>query len=86
MVSYLYNTVTIPLTHYPPHPFHRAYKRNLQNMYIIHPNVGIKMFFEFSRVFLSKKFYDKLSYVEHIVDFQRIVSPLQVPNYTLTLT
>ena len=63
-------------------------------MYIIHPNVGIKMFFEFSRVFLSKKFYDKLSYVEHIVDFQRIVSPLQVsippcnkpyPNPTLIL-
>ena len=55
-------------------------------MYIIHPNVGIKMFFEFSRVFLSKKFYDKLSYVEHIVDFQRIVSPLQVTiNLSLAL-
>ena len=55
---------------------HRCYKRNLDKMYIVHPNVGIKMFFEFSRVFLSKKFYDKLHYVEHIVDFQRIVSPL----------
>jgi len=30
----------------------RLYKRNMEKMYIIHPNVGIKMFFEFSRVFL----------------------------------
>src|SRR6185312_6507252 len=56
----------------------RTYKKNLLKMYIIHPNVGIKMFFEFARVFLSQKFYQKLSLVEHILDFQRIVPPTQL--------
>ena len=64
----------------------RRLKRNLESMYIIHPNVGIKSFFAFSRVFLSKKFFEKLNYVENIYDFQKIISPLclQLPyNYLL---
>ena len=54
----------------------RKFKRNLESMYIIHPNVGIKSFFAFSRVFLSKKFFERLNYVENIYDFQKIISPL----------
>jgi Divergent CRAL/TRIO domain len=64
----------------------RKLKRNLESMYIIHPNVGIKSFFAFSRVFLSKKFYEKLTYVENIFDFQKVISPmcLSLPyNYLL---
>ena len=54
----------------------RKHKKNLESMFIIHPNVGIKSFFAFSRVFLSKKFYEKLTYVENIFDFQKMISPL----------
>lgn len=53
----------------------RTYKKNLQKMYIIHPNYGIKMFFEFARVFLSHKFYSKLCLLESIFEFQKIIPP-----------
>ncbi len=56
----------------------RSYKKNLQKMYVIHPNVGIRMFFEFARVFLSHKFYNKLCLLESILDFQRIIPPTQL--------
>jgi hypothetical protein len=56
----------------------RAYKKNLQKMYIIHPNMGIRMFFEFARVFLSHKFYNKLCLLESIIDFQKIIFPTQL--------
>jgi hypothetical protein len=54
----------------------RKIKRNLESLYIIHPNIGIKRFFAFSRVFLSKRFFEKLVYVVTIFDFQKIISPL----------
>lgn len=55
-----------------------SYKKNLQRMYILHPNTGIKMFFEFARVFLSKKFYSKLVLLDSILDFQRIIPPTRL--------
>lgn len=60
----------------------RPYKKNLLGMHVIHPNVGIRMFFEFSRVFLSHKFYNKLCLYETILDFQRFIPPtqLQLPH------
>jgi hypothetical protein len=54
----------------------RKIKRNLESLYIIHQNIGIKRFFAFSRVFLSKNFFEKLVYVVTIFDFQKIISPL----------
>jgi hypothetical protein len=57
----------------------RAYKKNLQKMYVIHPNYGIKMFFEFARVFLSHKFYSKLVLLDSILDFQKLIPPTQMP-------
>ena len=56
----------------------RAYKKNLQKMYVIHPNTGIRMFFEFARVFLSHKFYSKLVLLEWILDFQKLIPPTQL--------
>lgn len=56
----------------------RSYKKNLLKMYVVHPNVGIKMFFEFARVFLSHKFYAKLCLLDNILDFQRIVPPTKI--------
>lgn len=57
----------------------RSYKKNLQKMYVIHPNYGIKMFFEFARVFLSKKFYQKLVLLDSIYEFQKIIPPTALP-------
>lgn len=57
----------------------RFYKKNLQKMYIIHPNIGIRAFFEFARIFLSHKFYNKLCLLESVLDFQRIIFPTQLP-------
>lgn len=57
----------------------RSYKKNLQKMYIVHPNYGIKMFFEFARVFLSKKFYQKLVLFDSIYEFQKIIPPTALP-------
>jgi len=56
----------------------RAYKKNLQKMFVIHPNMGIKMFFEFARVFLSHKFYSKLVLLDSILDFQKLIPPTQL--------
>ncbi|KAJ1443997.1 Rho GTPase activation protein [Ochromonadaceae sp. CCMP2298] len=56
----------------------RAYKKNLHKMYVIHPNVAIRMFFEFARVFLSHKFYSKLVLLESVLDFQRVIPPTQM--------
>lgn len=56
----------------------RSYKKNIQKMYIIHPNVGIRMFFEFARIFLSQKFYSKLTLCETILDFQKVIPPTLV--------
>lgn len=51
----------------------RKYKKNLSKLYVIHPQLGIKMFFELSRVFVSQKFYQKLLYIDYISDFQAII-------------
>lgn len=56
----------------------RAYKKNLSNMYVIHPNTALKMFFEFARVFLSHKFYSKLVLLDSILDFQKLIPPTQL--------
>ena len=56
----------------------RAYKKNLLKMHVLHPNMGIRMFFEFSRVFLSKKFYNKLCLYETILEFQKAIPPTQL--------
>lgn len=56
----------------------REYKKHLEKMYILNANLGIKMFFEFSRVFLSHKFYAKLLLLDSIVDFQKYFPPTQL--------
>jgi hypothetical protein len=56
----------------------REFKKNLTKMYVIHPNVALKMFFEFARVFLSHKFYSKLVLLDSILEFQRLIPPTQL--------
>lgn len=52
----------------------RPYKKNLQNLVILHPQFGIKMLFEFSKVFVSQKFYRKLILVNSICELQTMIS------------
>ena len=53
----------------------RRYKKNLKQLYIIYPQVGIKLFFEFTRMFISSKFYSKLHYFEDIYHLQQTFPP-----------
>jgi hypothetical protein len=59
----------------------RKYKKNLQKIYVMHPQSSVKVFFELTKMFLSPKFYDKLQFVETVAEFQTIVPPtmLQLP-------
>lgn len=50
-------------------------KKNLMKIYIINPQIGVKMISSIARVFLSADFHSKLFYVQTIADFQRIVPP-----------
>ena len=65
----------------------RKYKKNLVHIYVMHPQVGIRMFFEFARVFLSAKFYNKLQFVDTVSDFQKIIPPtlVRLPNSFLAV-
>jgi hypothetical protein len=60
----------------------RKYKKNLVSMHILHAQIGIKTFFEVSRVFISHKFYNKLQYHNSIIDLQDVLSigDLQLPS------
>lgn len=51
----------------------RRYKKNLKSLFVINPQFGIRLFFEFTRVFISKKFYAKLRFCQDIASFQREV-------------
>lgn len=53
----------------------RRYKKNLDSLVVIHPTFSIKMFFEFTRVLVSSKFYSKLKYVEDVVALQEMYPP-----------
>lgn len=59
----------------------RKYKKNLQRIYVMHPQSSVKMFFEITKMFLSPKFYDKLQFIETVAEFQTIVPStlLQLP-------
>jgi hypothetical protein len=50
----------------------RRYKKNLQVLAVIHPTFSIKMFFEFTRMLVSAKFYSKLRYVEDVHALQQL--------------
>ena len=58
----------------------RAYKKNLQKLYVLHPTQLIRVFFEMGvRWFISDKFYRKLFFVDNIANLQRIVPPALCP-------
>lgn len=46
------------------------YKKNLKQLYIVHPTVWIKMTFRLFKPFLSNKFWKKLIYIEQTAGIQ----------------
>jgi len=56
--------------------FDRKYKKNLKNLYIIHPSTIIKLFFNFLKPIISIKFGRKIKYCNYLQDLQDTI-PLQ---------
>jgi hypothetical protein len=56
----------------------KKYKDNIQKIYILYPQMGVKMFFEFQRMFISQSFYNKIEFVENIIEFQKAILPIHL--------
>ena len=63
----------------------RPYKKNLKQFIIIQPQLAIKVIFEFTKVFISQKFYSKLKLINTLHELQLLISPydLLLPNKLL---
>lgn len=61
----------------------RKYKKNVKNLYIVHPSMWMKMVLWFITPFVSKKFWEKLAYIDKLQTLPRFVSPqlLKVPKF-----
>lgn len=55
----------------------RQYKKNIKNMIVVHPNFLIRVFFEHGvKHFVSQKFYNKLKFVDSVIELQPLIMPL----------
>eukprot|EP00603_Paraphysomonas_imperforata_P011595 CAMPEP_0114450378 /NCGR_PEP_ID=MMETSP0104-20121206/427_1 /TAXON_ID=37642 ORGANISM="Paraphysomonas imperforata, Strain PA2" /NCGR_SAMPLE_ID=MMETSP0104 /ASSEMBLY_ACC=CAM_ASM_000202 /LENGTH=466 /DNA_ID=CAMNT_0001622513 /DNA_START=24 /DNA_END=1423 /DNA_ORIENTATION=+ len=55
----------------------RQYKKNIKRMIVVHPNFLIRVFFEHGvKHFVSQKFYNKLKFVDSIIELQPLIMPL----------
>lgn len=55
----------------------REYKKNISKLYVVHPTFLIRMFFEQGvKHFVSQKFYEKLSFLDSVLDLQPLIMPL----------
>mmetsp|Transcript_5552 Transcript_5552/g.8449 ORF Transcript_5552/g.8449 Transcript_5552/m.8449 type:complete len:453 (+) Transcript_5552:9-1367(+) len=56
----------------------RKYKKNLSKLYIVHPTMMIRLFFDVGvRWFISEKFYRKLTFVNSIASLQSYIPPVR---------
>lgn len=58
--------------------FSRKYKKNLKAMYVVHPTMWIKAAMLFLTPFVSKKFWKKFFYIEHVRELYIHIPPSQV--------
>mmetsp|Transcript_6401 Transcript_6401/g.11791 ORF Transcript_6401/g.11791 Transcript_6401/m.11791 type:complete len:517 (+) Transcript_6401:117-1667(+) len=65
--------------------FNRKYKKNMKNLYIVHPSWWVKALFMFARPFISGKFYKKLHYVYYLMDMYEMfdAKTLRIPNHII---
>jgi len=53
----------------------RDHKKNLKNVYVVHPNSGLRWWFEYMRLSFSSKLFKKLQFFTDIADIQAIINP-----------
>ncbi|XP_064090735.1 protein prune homolog 2-like [Macrobrachium nipponense] len=60
----------------------RKLRKNLKALYVVHPTFWVKTVVKFSRLFISDKFYRKLSFVSNLAELARKVplGNLQIPD------
>lgn len=65
--------------------FNRKYKKNLKRLFIVHPSFWSKVVLGFVKVFVSAKFWKKLTYTEKLMDLYRDFDPksLKIPGKIL---
>eukprot|EP00123_Amoebidium_parasiticum_P017763 comp23981_c0_seq1/m.42558 comp23981_c0_seq1/g.42558 ORF comp23981_c0_seq1/g.42558 comp23981_c0_seq1/m.42558 type:complete len:396 (-) comp23981_c0_seq1:347-1534(-) len=63
----------------------RSYKKNLKNLYIVHPTFWIKTIFTLARPFISPKFYAKIVHCNNLAELavQVPLNQIDVPNPVL---
>lgn len=65
--------------------FNRKYKKNLKRLFIVHPSMFAKVVLAFVKVFVSAKFWKKVSYTQKLMDLYRDFDPksLKIPGKIL---
>lgn len=61
----------------------RKYKKNLKQLFVVHPSFWVRTGFQFFRPFISSKFWKKVVYVDDVRQLYQYMSPSQVkfPTY-----
>jgi hypothetical protein len=57
----------------------RRYRKNLLNLYILHPTARVHIFATIAKVFFGKRVEPKMKYVSCIAELQSIISPMTLP-------
>jgi hypothetical protein len=65
--------------------FNRKYKKNLKRLFIVHPNVWVKLVVWFATPFVSQKFWKKMTYIPKLMDLYQHFDPqaLKIPSKIL---
>jgi len=65
--------------------FNRKYKKNLKRMFIVHPSFWAKVVLGFVKLFVSAKFWKKVTYTQKLMDLYRDFDPksLKIPGKIL---
>lgn len=65
----------------------RRYKKNLKNLYVVHPTMFIKFVWNFFKPFISEKFKNKLMYVSSIEELKTLlkITTLNLPDGIIEL-
>lgn len=64
----------------------RRYKKNLTDLYIVHPTPRVHFFFQMSKLFIGRHVTRIVKFIPSIAQFQRVVSPTALklpPNFLL---
>eukprot|EP00466_Bigelowiella_natans_P009650 jgi/Bigna1/43726/e_gw1.83.15.1 len=67
--------------------FNRKYKKNMKNLFLVHPTWWVKALFFFARPFVSSKFYRKVNYVHYLMDMYEeelfVGKKVRIPDHVI---